>query len=57
MVDAARDKMIRELRTLARRAVGKEPVVSITVAFGLVDGVGDVLRFERSIDDRRWNEI
>lgn len=57
MVDAARDKMIRELRTLARRAIGKEPVVSITVAFGLVDGVGDVLRFERSIDDRRWNEI
>jgi hypothetical protein len=57
VVDAARDKMIRELRTLARRAIGKEPVVSITVAFGLVDGVGDVLRFERSIDDRRWNEI
>lgn len=57
MVDAARDEMIRELRTLARRAMGKEPVVSIIVAFGLGDWVCDMVRFERSIDDRRWNEI
>jgi hypothetical protein len=57
VVDAARDEMIRDLRTLARRAMGKEPVASIMVAFGLVGGVGDVARFERSIDDRRWNEI
>lgn len=57
MVDAARDEMIRELRTLARRAMGKEPVVSIIVAFGLGDWIGDMVRFERSIDDRRWNDI
>ena len=56
-MDAARDEMIRELRTLARRAIGKDPVVSIIVAFGLGDAVGDVVRFERSIVDRRWNEI
>lgn len=57
MLDAARDEMILELRTLARRAIGKEPVVSIIVAFGLEDAVGDLVRFERSIVDRRWNEI
>lgn len=57
MVDDARDEMIRELRTLARSAMGKEPVVSIIVAFGLVEGVGDLVRFERSIEDNRWSEI
>lgn len=38
MVDAARDEMIRALRTLARRDTGKEPVVSTIVALGLLEG-------------------
>lgn len=57
MPDAARDEIIRDLRTLARRGSGKEPVVSIIVAFGLLDGCDEGWRFERRRDARRWSEI
>lgn len=55
-----RDSRIRDLRTLARRERGKEPVVSMIVARGFVrwvaenDGDG---RRESSTDARRWSEI
>ena len=53
MADAAYDEMIRAFRTLARRDTGKEPVVSIIVAFGLVGGLGETVRLERRTDARR----
>ena len=55
MADAAYDEIIRDLRTLARRETGKEPVVSMIVAFGFRGKCGDEL--ERRIDASRWSEI
>ena len=56
MADVARDERIRSLRIWARSETGKEPVVSITVALGLVNGWGEEVRLERRIDARRWSE-
>lgn len=57
MVDAARDVRIRDVRTLARREMGKEPVVSIIVAFGFAGEPGEEEILERRIDARRCSEI
>lgn len=57
MADAARDEIIRDLRTLARRETGKEPVVSMIIAFGFLGKCGDEVRLGRRIDASRWSEI
>jgi hypothetical protein len=57
VADVACDEIIRNLRILARRETGKEPVVSMIVAFGFLAKCGDGVRLERRIDASRWSEI